>query len=305
MTWLPDAGCRAPAVLEALERHNRRVGAWLDNWYARAGVQWTPCMIVPPEVRHRLETFLPWEEVRTSLAALGDAFLPAPDWLPAVLARGALENITDLWEEIPAFAGRIRLAPEGLLPFFCACADPPRYGTLQGRYPVQLQQVISNIHLGGRLLDLGCGVGLGLLEAASVLQAREAVGVTIEPLEVWMATNRRLPHDARRERALQAFPALPQVVFQRGDAIEFKCAGQFDIILCNGLAGGRFLSSPTQIRRFAENVRALLAPDGLVALANAFHEGRRPAVEAVLQELAASGLHCLQPGWRNALFRAP
>ncbi len=305
MKWSPEEACRAAAVREALERHNRHVGAWLDNWYARAGVQWTPGMIVPPEVRHRLDTFLPWKEIRMSLAAVGCAFLPAPEWLPILLSFNGLDGIIDLWEELPCFAGRIRLTSEELLPFFCACADPPRYGTLQGRYLDQLKEVIKLSLLGVRLLDLGCGVGLGTLEAATALRVRKAVGVTIEPLEVWMASHRRLPHDARREQALRSFPALPQVVFQTGDATVFHADGRFDVILCNGLAGGRFLDAPAQIRRFAENVRALLAPGGIVALANAFHEGCRPAVENVLQALASTGLRCLQADWRNALFRAP
>ena len=305
MRWIPEEACRTAAVREALERHNRRVGAWLDNWYARAGVQWTPGMIVPPEVRHRLDTFLPWNEIRMSLTAVGRAFLPVCEWLPNLLNTNELYSIVDLWEELPAFAGRIRLDSDNLLPFFCACADPPRYGTLNGRYPSQLETIVKLCPPGGRLLDLGCGVGMGTLEAASALRVREAMGVTIEPLEVWMATNRRLPHDPQREKAFRSFSALTTVAFRQGDATDFHADGRFDIILCNGLAGGRFLDSPAKIHRFAQSIHALLAPDGVVGLANAFHEGRRPAVETVIQALAVQGLHCLKADWRDTLFKRP
>ena len=40
-----------------------------------------------------------------------------------------------------------------------------------------------------------------------------------------------------------------------------------------------------------------------LALANAFHEGCRPAVEELFNVLTADGLKCLDADWRDARFQ--
>ena len=244
-----------------------------------------------------------------------DSFGPAP-----------FPSLPDLWNTLPpTFAGRVAFEDEEWLTLFCALADPPRFGTDFGRYPEQLagiRHVLGAAFLGEgtakspqnacgdlavaapkengsrslfRLLDLGCGTGQGTYElaetAAGVLSVPVfALGVTREPLEVWMAEQRRLPHDPERERQFQRrtqnselrteIGKAPAVRFLVGDALAAPCDGPFDLVTANGLVGGRFLRTPQALERFLDEVERLLAPDGLLALANRFHEGERPALEA-------------------------
>ena len=63
-------------------------------------------------------------------------------------------------------------------------------------------------------------------------------GITAEPLEVWMAQNRRIPHDVRRQRQFLRFRGLEEKLrFQVGDAQDFSLEEPQDVIVCNGLVG--------------------------------------------------------------------
>lgn len=281
-------------LAQRLARHNRRWGAALENWYRHAAVAWTPGMIVDHELRIRFDTFFPWAEFSHSLRSLAQAFLPSPAWTPRLLEESAVETALDFWEEVGDFCGRATFRQEELLPFFCACADPPRFGTRAGRYPDQL----SSLPRADALLDLGCGIGLGTLEAARQCKATHVVGVTLEPLEAWMANRRTLPHDALRQQEFRRFQDIP-AEFLAGEATSYRGKERFALILCNGLAGGRFLKRREQFLELLKTFDTNLQVGGMVALANSFHPGYRKSTEEFLQTAAELGW-TVSGNWRNS-----
>ena len=289
------------AAGQALERCNRCCGEYLQNWYRFSGGQWTPGVIADAALRGRMDCFMPWEAIRSALAALGRTYLPEPQWLPQLLAPRMLENICDFWAELPQFSGRLTFRREELLPLFCAMADPPRYGTGCGRYPEQLASLRGCGRQFRTMVDLGCGVGLGTLELSRALGIDRTVGVTLEPLEAWMARQRLLPHDPVRQRQFAPFSAV-SAQFRCGDVLDgLKGVEKCDLLICNGLAGGRFMERTEQLRRFVAVWGELLQPSGVAALANAFHAGCRSGVERLVSVAAACGWSCCG-SWRNLFF---
>ncbi|MBO7742299.1 MAG: class I SAM-dependent methyltransferase [Victivallales bacterium] len=286
---------------ECTARHISFMEKMLATWYGCGGVQWTPGMIVPPELNARFDTFVPWAEVSRSLRRVARAFLPAPEWIPGILRDGAVETLLDFWQELPELQGLAAPMPGDELNFFCACADPPRFGTKTGRYPQQLE-ILRQLPKPAKMLDLGCGVGLGTLEIADALKPRETCGVTIEPLEVWMAERRSLPHDQRRSREYMNFRHLDNVTFRAADIVEYRGKMPADLIICNGLAGGRFLNAPAQIEKFLDCLEENAAPAAVLAAANSFHHGHRPGVERFLAAAAQRGW-TVSGSWHNAILK--
>ena len=254
-------------------------------------------MIVGHELRCWFDTFLPWAEFSASMRSVALSVLPSSDWIPRLLEETAVETLLDFWAEVGAFGGRVCFAQDELMPFFCMCADPPRFGTRLGRYPEQL----SRLPKCDSLLDLGCGVGLGTLEAARATGARRVRGVTLEPLEAWMAERRELPHDIERSREFEQFGDLA-ADFVAGNAADYRSPEKSDLIICNGLAGGRFLNSTEKIGGLLDGLECNLAKGGVVALANSFHQGNRSGVEKFVSLAVQRGWR-VEGEWRNILMR--
>lgn len=319
---MPDLGF-TPAAAVTQARLVARLAACNARWERRAAAfrrttpppWWAPGLILDAAVRDAYERQLPVRTFLDDLHDLAALLLPDPAWIPAVLhavggcgCGGGTTTITppslpDLWQELPEpLAGRVVFRADELLPLLCALADPPRFGTDFGRYPEQLATVVTaNAALPDRdplrLLDLGCGTGQGTWElAAALVGARPgppvvALGITREPLEAWMATTRRLPHDPTRERRYRQFapPVEARVAFAAGDALAPPCRGSFDVVVANGLVGGRFLRTPQALARFFRGLRTLVAPGGVASFANRFHAGERPGVAAAMAAAAAAG----------------
>ena len=154
-----------------------------------------------------------------------------------------------------------------------------------------------------RILDLGCGVGLGTCELAQIAAAVHGtvVGITSEHLEVWMARHRRLPHDATREKLFHRYPTTLPVTFTYGFAESYRDGSQYDVIVCNGLAGGRFLNAAPQLTAFLETCDTLLASHGKMFIANRFHEGERPGVER-LRRLACQSGWSVEGHWQSLVL---
>lgn len=293
-----------------LRLHNicwsRRYAVWCR--YAGGG-WWGRGSVVSPDMRGFYEKFLPFNEFKHSLVTIGEQILESPDWLPNILRSNDILSLLDFWAMLPdAFAGRVTFTEDELFPLFCAIADPSRFGTSDNRYPAQLRQIGDFVKRTGqgravRILDLGCGVGLGTYELAQIAAAvgGTAVGVTSEHLEVWMASHRRLPHDAARERLFRRYPEDLPVTFNVGFAESYRDGSMYDVIVCNGLAGGRFLNTAPQLTAFLQTCDTLLAPHGRMFAANCFHEGERPGVER-LRAIARQSGWSVEGHWQSLVL---
>jgi SAM-dependent methyltransferase len=231
---------------------------------------WTPGLIPSRESRYWHERYLPVREYCRNLAATLRPALPHPDWGPTCLCGPRFLAITDFWRALPpAFAGRLTWSENELLPLACALAAPSQFGTAAQRYPAQICELRNWLAQrgSGSLLDLGCGTGEGTAELAA-LGFSPCVGVTVEPLEAWMASQR-----------------FPTCSFSAGDVLQLERPDRFDIIVCNGLIGGPMLNRDAAFAVLATRLEALLAPDGLICLADRFHAGHRQARQRFLARI--------------------
>ncbi|MGI6354610.1 MAG: class I SAM-dependent methyltransferase [Lentisphaerae bacterium] len=310
-------------TLARLAVHNRRWGARMAIWRRYASPPWWGRgLVISPLLRASYEAYLPAALFYADLRCLGNYFLPAPSWFPALfcvshyhttssVGLSAPASLPDFWAGLPSvFSGRVTFAANELLALYCALADLPCFGTDSSRYPAQLSRLADCFRqwpLGAqplRLLDIGCGVGLNTLEIAALGVERlgsdlSILGVTSEPLEVWMAERRRLPHDPVRELRLRQYPADLPVRFRAERFQDLSGEEAFDLIVCNGLAGGRFLCERQDIALFLENCRRCLRPGGTIFLANHFHDGCRPACQRLLAEAAQRGFQ-VNGDWQDA-----
>lgn len=301
------------AAVRALRRFNRRWELRLEVFRRYAFTPlWAEGVVIDAPVRQAHERYLSVDLFCDELYTVAQYVLPAVSWVPGVLCgprrrqvRGPRNStplsLPDLWAKMPyACAGRLTFRLEEVFPLLCALADPARHGTRAGRYPDQLAGVhgwlasrqLRPVHA----LDIGCGVGHGTFELAGALNESRCaggacVGVTAEPLEVWMATHRQLPHDPRRMAELRTLALTAEAAFVTGTATNVPCDGPFDVIVCNGLVGGDFLGSDKSFRGVLSEFRRLLAAGGRVSLANRFHEGARGKLQR-FAELARGD------GWR-------
>ncbi len=257
---------------------------------------WAHGLVLDSDVRQQYENYLPVGEFKRDLHALARCMLPDPDWTPSALktTKGCgccswgekHASLPDLWQTMSAeFAGKLRFELDEMLPLFCALADPPRFGTDFGRYSQQLDLLRNWLfdipRSRCRALDLGCGTGQGTWELTALLRhggVRKPLvtGVTYEPLEAWMAGNRQLPHDLRRAAVFKGFSCedTPEFVVADVNDMPFGCRHNVDLIICNGLIGGPFLHHEEQIEKLLAAFRGMLRPDGVVTVANHFHDGR-------------------------------
>ncbi|MBP5640762.1 MAG: class I SAM-dependent methyltransferase [Victivallales bacterium] len=272
-----------------------------NSWWARGS-------IISPEMRGWYNSFLPIDDYLADLRLLALDFLGDDSLVPSVLHKGSVSflSLPDFWASLnDNFAGRVCFKADELLELWCNLADPARMGTASGRYMAQLSQVqkIASGKTALRLLDLGCGVGLGTYEATAVCGKRchqvDSIGVTAEGLEAWMATNRCLPHTRKRERQFPAsLPDGARVEFRKGLAEAYSDNTTYDIILCNGLAGGRFLNHTDQFSGLLATFDRMLKPHGNVLLSNHFHEGSRCDVETLMRQAAQRGW-LIKGDWQN------
>ena len=290
----PDLSIKLEALLAS---HNLRWEERLENWRRFAAPPWwARDLIITPELRASYEMWLPVREFLHDLKAIGRAWLTYEAFFPLPFRHEIYLSLPDLWAALPpSLEGKICFSPQELLAFFCALADPPRFGTICGRYNDELAIIKSLARPNMRVLDVACGVGLNTLEIASASGA-ETIGITSEWLEVWMATHRRLPHDPLREKDMQRFPRDLNVRYQQGRAERFAFEKPFDLIICNGLVGGRFFHDEMQYTAFLSSCRNALVPDGKILLANHFHEGSKPDVECFMRYVSQAGF-TLQGDW--------
>lgn len=273
--------------------------------------QWAPGEKLTPSLRGEYETFFPIEKFKAHLRRLAHAYLPSPDWIPETVKRAFFDihapeeykghaSIPDFLCDLPqSLANRLERTAEELLHFFCSLADPPGFGTDIGRYPRQLEEISSYVSTLKKteitFLDLGCGVGSGTYEVEHKLTVQtgkyiQGIGITPEPLEVWMASEQRIPHDPIREAMLRTFQSA-NCRFLVGNAQAPPWKTPVDFIVCNGLAGGKYLKEMSDFHQLLKSFSSLVNPGGAIFLANRFHAGRTRVLESFIELASDTGFH--------------
>ena len=306
MTGLPGTHAvwyRRGGEVPGLERFNLAWRRKADVFRRRVPPPWwAPGLVLDPGTRASYEACLPVEEYLRDLGRLARAVLPHPSMLPRVLTAvggGCLPtgrrpaSLADLWADLPThLAGSVTLRCDQVVPLLCALASPPRFGTGFGRYPAQTARLAETARTACgarvRILDLACGTGQGTLELAAACQGGgrrsvEAAGITLEPLEAWMAAHRVLPHDPGRTKELQAFATDARPAFTAGDVLACPVRGRFDIVVANGIVGGPFLNRPRDVACFLGEVDRVLTPTGVASFGSRFHAGWVPCAAEATQ----------------------
>jgi SAM-dependent methyltransferase len=266
-----------------------------------------PGLIITPEIRSQCENYLPVAEITAVFNHLYSAALTYPPILSSTPFNHSL-SWADTFATLPAqFQSSTNparlleslLADGALLTRFLFSSFLPDrfYGGIGRRYPEQQKFIREWLAARGKAalhcLDAACGTGeetFGLALLLSELgfspEELHIDGWTLDPLEVWAATQRRFPHDLRREALLrESTSTLIQQGY--GSRIRFHCQDilkkslpenshrhtGFDLILCNGLLGGPIIHNKEELDRAAGNLAHLLAPGGILLAADNFHGG--------------------------------
>lgn len=164
------------------------------------------------------------------------------------------------------------------------------YTTRRGKFLVW-RELIDGLALAGneRVLDLGCGRGLVVLEAARQLPQGEAVG-----LDLWRRADQTGNERAAAEANARAEDVAARVRFETGDmrALPFSDAS-FDVVL-SSLALHNIPSAEGRRTAVAEAVR-VLRPGGRLLLAD-FRHARAHAAQ--LRQLGLVEVERRGLGWR-------
>lgn len=286
----------------------------------------SPGLAITPEIRYQSELYLPIDEIRRLFYRYYRASLHHPPHVVSTPFHGAL-SWADCFAQLPQWC-QLTADPGRLLHllqedvelherFIFAGFLPARFnGPGFGRYPDQLEWLRQHLRLRPgtqlRVLDAACGSGEGSWELAEcAAQAgwrpdQIAIeGWTLDPLEVYAASNRYLPHDAQRQQEyrLRIAPLVQQgwndaVRFQSADLLADLPQGSFDLIACNGLLGGPLLHNAADLQRVIERLASRLRPGGYLVAADQFHDGWKKKIPGqLLGDLcAAAGLAVVRAG---------
>lgn len=314
-----------PAVFQTgLQRLNQRFGT-----YAGTSPQPLPApgLVVTPEIRLQSELYLPIAEIRRLFYRLYQQVLSYPPIISSTPFH-ACPSWADCFAGLPswlqfsanpAFLLEHLLCDQDLLTRFVFYSFlPGRFnGAGFGRYPEQLewlqQHLKQQVGKPLQVLDAACGSGEGTWEVAEQLawqgwQPEQVLleGWTLEPLEVWSAQSRSLPHESEREKNYQqrVQPLLQQgwgerISFFAMDLLaETGVADRFDLILCNGLLGGPIIHQPAQLQQVVRLLTGFLVPGGMLLIADHFHGGwkKQTPTELLVSLLQDAGLICRQAG---------
>lgn len=272
------------------------------SWMASCPPPWpAPGLIVTPEIRYQSELYLPIAEISAAFNRLYRSTLSFPPVLGSTPFHNAL-SWADVFNELPprfCFSTNPARLLEALLgnhdlleAFLFASFLPRRFYGGAVRYPEQEGCIREWLAKRGggplRCLDAACGDGAGsyglvrlLLDEGWKPERLAIEGWTLDPLEVWAAAHGAFPHDPRREGLFRSWaaPVFQQgaeaaMLFRQADLLQRpEAAGQFDLILCNGLLGGPIINHQEEIVLVAGNLAALLRPGGLLLAADRFHGG--------------------------------
>ena len=280
-----------------------------------------PGLLITPEIRLQSELYLPIAEIRRLFYRLYQQVLPYPPVFSSTPFH-ACPSWADCFAGLPSwlqFSANPALllehllhAPDLLTRFVFYSFLPGRFnGAGFGRYPRQLewlqQHLKQQVGKPLRLLDAACGSGEGTWELAELLAGNgwqpeqvQLEGWTLEPLEVWVAQTRSLPHEPERGKSYQQ-RVQPLLELGWGERISFRAVDllaeqlestSFDLILCNGLLGGPIINQPSQLQQMLSQLSGLLTPEGVLLVADRFHAGWKKQVptELLVSVLQDAGL---------------
>jgi chemotaxis methyl-accepting protein methylase len=316
-----------PIRNERLDRYIDRLGQLFQIYAARFphGL-WDPGLVVTNEMRSLTELYLPMAELSRAL----DLFLALALRCPWTNNAG-LNSSRTTWLD---FLHRMRntgppVDPSALLKRLAVDEDfrirflftlflPRHHGGSFRRYPVQLgyiqdwlkgRPVVSAKVI--RCLDAACGTGEGAYDLAGTLldsgiapNAFRIDASTLEPIEVFAAAHGFFPHDRERQTAFRASmeEVLSQgcagrISFFQDNVIRHPRPGErrYDLVLCNGLLGGPFLSDDREVAEAISSLAGRLRQGGLLAASDRFHGGWKKGLptSAVRDIAQQCGLHNL------------
>jgi hypothetical protein len=289
------------------DHQKMRLALFNDKWAQRETIFsrhaplpfWAPGLILTDAIRSVYEHFLPVSEYAWDLASVLSDVLPGTfkadafsAWVPASLRRPPA-SLPDLWATLPPpVAGRLTWTSDDLWSLACVLAAPLQHGTTAGRYPEQqraLRDWLQHSEKARFAVDYACGTGQGTWELATLLPPGSlVVGITLEPLESWLAGHRNTSHlewAFRNMGSKYEYPIVDdqvEVAFVAGDFHSLAWRQKTDLIVCNGLIGGPLLNRPDAMRDVWQRFVAELSPGGLLLIGNRFHAGRAADCAAFL-----------------------
>jgi len=292
-------------------------------------------LAVTREIRLQSELYLPLAWIRRTAFSLYRSALPYPPVYSSSPFYSPL-SWADCFVMLPEW---LQISPDPSVIFSALLNDrsmlerfifhsflPSRFnGPGFNRYPEQSQWLanhLQSIRQNGkriRVLDAACGSGEGTWEISSILMKNgwdkgscELTGWTLDPLEVWAAENIANPDDEERfqyyreyVRRLMAEGSSPRPRFYTVNLLESQPKEQqFEIIVCNGLAGGPIINCEHGVKRLAHRLSNRLSDSGILLLADRFHGGwKKKTPEAVIRSnFASHGLEPLYLGGEHSVF---
>ena len=289
---------------------------------------------ITPEITYQCEQWLPLDELRPHFYRLYRHVLSYQPVLSSTPFAHAV-SWAGIVSRFPPFL-RHFVNPAALLELLLADAElrmkflfwsfmPERfYGDGSDRYPGQTAIINEWLRRregrGGRVrcLDAACGDGMAayglarlLLEQGRAPERFEIEGWTLDPLEVWAAAHGVFPHNPHREALFRTWvspvfekEANRSILFRDADLNtmpdrKVSCDNDaFELIICNGLLGGPIVNRPEEIRRIVSNLSQVLAPGGMLLVADHFHGGWKKNIpgEVLGDVFRAGGLSVAEAG---------
>ena len=288
-----------PAGFKPDLRRLQRLSATASSFYPPP---WpAPGLAVTPEINCQSELWLPLAEIRPVFERFFRQSLNYPPILTSTpfAAAASWAAIVALLPFGPDCSMPDRLLARLLtdvrfrLQFLCWAFMPRRFYGAGSRYPEQIAWLAAWLEKRRkgqaklRCLDAACGVGFAAYDLARLLveQGRQwedfiVEGWTLDPLEAWSAAHALLPHDTRmtglfRRQLSSLAGGLTSLTFRAVDllAAAAEPVEKFDLILCNGLLGGPIVNSQADLELAASRLASLLAPGGVLLVADHFHGG--------------------------------
>ncbi len=248
---------------------------------------WAPGLILTDEIRYNYQNYLPVEEYLSDLKTVFLKSFSNPILIPRSISNHTYKSIPDFWCTLPnEFKGNIIWKSNQLLNLACAIASPAKFGSKPNRYPEQHHYILEwlmqteNPFMTG--VEYGCSTGYGTYELALLLKQSEkkgmVLGVTVEPLEIWMALNKYLPY--RDHCQNHSYPSNDlydenSTFFVVGDFRNFNLKRKTDFLVINGLVGGPAFNSPKEMTNLWLKLQSELKSKGLLVVGNYFHDGYR------------------------------